>query len=242
MQIIRGSLAGVVLAGLVGTHAFATPSQPSEASAAAGRTTMASRIRAGLANQRTGLAAQRTSLDTTTLSGVCTGRRVFKAEAVQRAYQSIRSDALAQFSAPDAAPAKALLESKFPQLPQATSSGCPGAAPHYTETQVIQLWGQISEWFKLAESSSILMDVAVRSTPDHAEASLKPADGTKKYGPKWTDCKFPQLFRGTYRVSVKKEGYKTFDDELPLSESKSPEIQCDLIKSSETGESRCALK
>jgi hypothetical protein len=241
MWIIRGSWVGVVVATLIGPYAFAAPPEPADASAAR-RAELASRIQTMLARQRAELDSKRTTLDTKTLSLNCKGLKVFKAEAVRNAYDSIRSDALHLFTGPDAAVTKAQLEPEFPRLPQASSSGCIDASPFYTQEQVKILWTAISAWLEKAERSSLLMDVGVRSNAEHAQAKLRPADGTTTYGPRRTDCTFPKLFQGTYQVTVEKDGYKKFDGEIRLSGSTTPEIQCDLANDSDAGKSECSLK
>jgi hypothetical protein len=254
MPIGYSSLATLALAGLLGSQAVTPDQEPvpsppeqrpsSEAADVAERSALARQIHSQLAAQPDQLEQRMRSLSlvkTTSFSGTCKNVKGFQSSSVRKAYKHIRDEALGRFGAEDAAAAKAELEARFPALPPAGTSECFGATPVYSEAQVSGLWAKIREWFTGAEKFSLLIDVVVRSTPS-ATATLRPAAGVKTYGPGWTEYQFPQLFRGTYRLSVTQAGYKPFDGEIRLSDADAPKVRCELVLASGTGESKCALE
>lgn len=221
------------------------PPSSAEVVEADSRVKLAQSIQSELSAQSHQLALQLESLSlvkTTSFGGECMNARAYDSASVGKVHERIRTRALGRFSAPAAAAAKAELERTFPKRPTPEKSVCFGSTPTYSEAQVSTLWERLAQWFKGTEKFSLLIDVTVQSNT-RAEAKLSPAagDGSLIHGPRWTESRFPKLFRGIYRVSTLANGYKPFNGEISLVDDDAPTIQCELVKVAEQGESRCAL-
>lgn len=179
------------------------------------------------------------SVRATDTSGPCRNARGFTASSVSRTYEIIRGRAFAPVESPEAAPLRELLVRRFPEMPKERNS-CFAAVDAIDEGSVSGFLSNVDAFLIFARRNAKPMTVVVYANKPKAVANLHPSSGGVPQPDQFTTATFDEQFRGIYSLTVRKDGFKKFDDEIGELAKDKVKIWCDLVADGNAGESICA--
>lgn len=114
-----------------------------------------------------------------------------------------------------------------------------GSARGYSATAVEAMLQRMAELIEGYRKGKLALDVTVRSNPPNADFMIQIRDNELSRRTARTNKKLENVWRGVYRATVQKSGFKEAVMELDLLNEGPTRISCTLIRTNDAGTSEC---
>jgi hypothetical protein len=166
---------------------------------------------------------------------------VYDAQEVRASFAAAQSELLERFGTEEMAGMRSYVVSFFPtpSLQTVTFEG----QTFVTRGSTVQAQAQVEAFLgKLAVLQNLAVDLHVGSLPSEASFRIEPAGGGRGRST-MTDSALENLYRGYYRYTVEKAGFKTIQENLDLVDQNGGKLRCKLFPADGAeGPLPCALK